>query len=436
MKRSLQKQLSLMLGSALLVAGLVAAVASFGLAYLEAKELQDDTLRQIASLVSGRTYGSVSSDMAPQKRGANNVVDPEFKIIVVRTPSEPRPVWLPDNISPGFHTVNTGTGRLRAFVVGQPSGEHTVVAQPIDVRDEIALDSALRTLIPLLLLLPLLAWLMTRIVRRELAPITRLSGILDERPVDSPQPIADDGLPNEITPFVHAINRLLVRVNDLITHQRRFIADAAHELRSPLTALSVQAQNLRKADSLEIAVDRMVPLQAGIERARQLTEQLLNLARSQSGPMECRDVNLSKLARELIAEYLPIAETKGIDLGLEETASLSVRTSPAGLRLILKNALENALRYTQEGGEVTLRILSEKDGFVVEIIDNGPGIPIEESEHVFDAFYRIPATPGNGSGLGLAIARESASRMDGTVSLVGRQGVSGLIFRYRQKRGT
>ncbi len=433
MKGSLQRHLSLMLGSAVLFAALAAAVASFGLAYLEARELQDDMLRQIAMLSAASAVDSAAPDNPRPARGDQALGDPESRIVVVRLPGSQRPAWLAVDLAVGFHTLNAGAEHLRVFVRDGPGGNRTVVAQPTDTRDEIAINSALRTLIPLLLLLPVLAWLIVRVVRSELAPITRLSRRLDEQPADRPQPVSDEGLPTEITPFMHAINRLLERVNHLMGQQRRFIADAAHALRSPLTALSVQAQNLRGARSLEAANARVAPLQAGIERARHLTEQLLSLARAQSGTHGDAVVNVPVLARELIAEYLPLAATRAIDLGLEEVPQMRDRTSPEALRLILRNALENALKYAPEGGEVTLRLLCEGDSTVIEVVDNGPGIPVAEREHVFDAFYRMAAA-GEGSGLGLAIAREAAIRMGGTVSLHDRSEGPGLVFRYRAER--
>lgn len=431
MKRSLQRHLSLMLGSAVLLCGLVAAIASFALAYLEAKEFQDDMLRQIATLASANAARLPAAPRGAPGEGEIN--DPESRIQILHLPGDARPAWLPDDLPAGFHTLNAGSERLRVFIRDTPRQGRDVVAQPTDARDEIAINSALRTLLPLLLLLPLLAWLVVRIVRGELAPIARLSKSLDAQPADHPQAIADTGLPDEITPFVHAINRLLERVNHLMTQQRRFIADAAHELRSPLTALSLQAQNLKQAASLEAARERVAPLQEGIERARKLTEQLLNLARIQTGTSAETKINASALARELIAENLPYAESKGIDLGLEESAPLTLRAAPETLRLILKNALENALRYTPEGGEVTLRLLSDNGDPIIEVVDNGPGIPASERERVFDAFYRLPDS-GEGSGLGLAIAREAATRLGGDVSLHQRQDGNGLVFRYRQAR--
>ncbi len=425
MKRSLQRHLSIMLGSAILLAGLVAAIASFALAYSEAKEFQDDMLKQVAALSTATKSGLA-------QRPRIEISDPESRILIFHLPGDSRPDWFSADLSPGLHTLPAGAKHLRVYIRDTPPTKRTIVAQFTDVRDEIAINSALRTLILLLCLLPVLVWLIVRIVRNELAPITRLSRSLDEQPADSPRPVSDDGLPDEITPFVHAINRLLERTKHLMKQQSRFIADAAHELRSPLTALSVQAQNLMHAGSLDAVHERAVPLQEGIARARHLTEQMLSLARTQTEANGKTEVNVSAMARELIAEYLPMAEAGNIDLGLDEIEPLSISAFPDALRLIIKNVLENALKYTQNGGEVTLRLFSDNHDAIIEIVDDGPGIPVSEYERVFDAFYRMPGTHGEGSGLGLAIVREAAIRMGGTVSLRGRQKGAGLVFCYRQ----
>lgn len=427
MNRSLERHLSRTLALAIFLAGLAAGAASFWFAYGEAQEFQDDTLRQIAALAERQVKGpAFEGDAAPD--------DQESRIIVLRLPQDARPNWLPADITVGFHTLNDPEGRFRVLVRRTMRGDLIAVAQGTDVRDELAIDSALRTIAPLTLLLPLLAWLMVRIVRRELASVRRLAQFLDEQPAERPQSLPDRDVPDEIAPFVHAINRLLERVNRLIREQRRFIADAAHELRSPLTALSLQAQNLEKADTFDAMRERVLPLRAGIDRARRLTEQLLSLARIQAGTPGQETVDVSKMARELIAEYLPVAEAKGIDLGLEERAPLSLQVFPEAMRLILANGLENALKYTQEGGEVTLRLLSDDDHAVIEVVDNGPGIPVAERERVFDAFYRMPGATGEGSGLGLSIAADAANRLGGALSLYERHEGPGLVFRYRQKR--
>ena len=428
MKRSLQRHLSLVLGAAILTAGLLAAAASFTLAYSEAREFQDDMLRQIAVLVStGKS--SATQQMNIDDDGIN---DPESRITIYRLPSPMAPVWLNRDLSPGLHTLRAGTEQMRVFV--HDGHSRIVVVQPTDARDEIAINSALRTLIPLLLLLPILLWLIVRIVRIQLKPIASLARSLDAQSAHHLRPLQSDNLPQEIMPFIHAINRLLAKVNLLMGQQRRFIADAAHELRSPLTALSIQSQNLMHAGSLEAMRERVAPLREGIEQARHLTEQLLNLARTQADTCAPVVTNVSAMARELIAEYLPLADARGIDLGLDEIAPLFLQAEPDALRLIIRNALENALKYTPEGGEVTIRLLNEEDSAIIEVVDNGPGIPVSERERVFDSFYRVPGSAGIGSGLGLAIAREAAIRLNGVISLHERPQGGGLTFRYRHMR--
>jgi two-component system OmpR family sensor kinase len=425
-----------MLGSSILLSGLVAAVASFVLAYAEARELQDDILRQIALLAQQDTGVSTQIGAGRRDRADLAVGDPESRVSVIRLPGSTQAGWLAGDLESGFHTVEKSGERLRVFVQKAPLGTTTVVAQPTDARDEIAMNSALRTLIPLLLLLPVMVWLIVRIVRSELAPVSRLAGHLDRQPADRPRPLSDEGVPDEVIPFVHAINRLLERVRDLMSQQRRFIADAAHELRSPLTALSIQAQNLRQAGTLETMRERVLPLEAGIERARKLTEQLLSLARTQIGTPEKVEVDGSAMARALIADYLPLAEAKGIDMGLEESRPLKLRAAPESLRLVLGNALENALKYVPAGGEITLRLYSDNGCDIIEVVDNGPGIPEPERDRVFNPFYRMPGTTREGSGLGLAIAMEAAASQGATVSLHDRPDGSGLVFRYRQRHDT
>ncbi len=413
--------------------GLAAGAASFFFAYEEAQEFQDGSLRKIAAVADISRLRELGRDGDVDK---GSDPDPEDRVWVMRLPAARGSTasWLPDNLSPGLHTLNSPDGGWRIFVLpaGGP-GTRIAVAQETAVRDEMAINSALRTLVPLLALIPLLAWLTVRIVRAELAPVRRLAQILDAQPAERPAAVSDRDLPDEITPFVRSINRLLERVSRLVGEQRRFIADAAHELRSPLTALSLQAQNLDRAESTEALRERIVPLKAGIERARRLAEQLLTLARGQAVAPTNMAVDVSRLARDLIAECLPAAEAREISLGMEAIDALTLNTDPQTLRLVLKNALDNALRYTPPQGEVTLRLCLEKEEAVMEIIDSGPGIPAAERERVFEPFHRLDAAYGEGSGLGLAIARQAASRLGGVISLHDRPNGSGLVFHYRQR---
>ena len=427
MARSLQRHLSLTLAAAILAAGLAAAAASFAFAYFEAEEFQDDTLRQIAALAARERSGG-------DYDGNARVADPESRVLVVRLPGNSRPSGLPAGLDAGIHTLTGETGSWRVFVRAGDGSSRVAVAQSTDVRDELALDSALRTLVPLVLLLPLLAWLAAYIVRRELAPVRRLAYTVDAQPAERPTALPEAGIPDEIAPFLRAINGLLERVARLMGVQRRFVADAAHELRSPLQALSLQAQNLENAATLEAMRERVTPLREGIERARRLTEQLLSLARSQAMGVDAKPVVAGKMARELIADYLPLAESRGIDLGLGHADEMLIVPADAELlHVVLRNALDNALRYTPPGGEVTLRAFADSDDAVIEVLDTGPGIPVAERERVFHAFHRLEGAGGQGSGLGLAIARDAAARLGGTLTLDERPG-GGLVFRYRQSR--
>jgi two-component system OmpR family sensor kinase len=434
MRGSLQQRLSRTLSLSIVLAGLVAAATSFIVAYVEAEDLQDNTLREVAVL----TLAGILDTKAAAAQRANttqgSVDDLLSRFLVLRLPQDVGPIWLPADLPPGFHTLSTGSERMRVFMRELPGGERVVVAQATDLRDEIALDSALFTLVPLLLVLPVLILLTTGIIRGELARVRQLADTLDRQSPERPQPLSETKVPDEVGAFVHAINRLFARINHLMGEQRRFIADAAHELRSPLTALSIQAENLEKAPTVQAMRERIVPLRAGIERARRLSEQLLSFARTQVGTRDAAEVDVSRLARELLAEYVPYAEQRDIDMGLEATAGVVVSASPETLRLVLKNALDNAVNYTGEQGQITIRLAVEGEDAVIEVVDTGPGIPPEERARVFEPFYRMEGATGVGSGLGLAIAQDAATRLGGTVSLHDRPFGPGLVFRYRQRR--
>ena len=426
MRRSLEHQLSIALGLTVVLVGIAAGAISFWLAYQDAQEFQDDTLRQIAAMANNDVLHE-----APHLQGKAENIDPEDKVMVVKLTATGRSLnWLPPDLEPGFHTLDSNAGDWRVFV-RRSNGSAVAAIQATEARNEIAIHNALHALLPIILLLPLVLWLVVRIVRRELAPIHVLAQTLDAQVPENPAALSDKNVPDEILPFVTSINQLLEKVRQLLTEQRRFIADAAHELRTPLTALYLQVQNLERAATLEAMRERITPLKEGIERGRRMTDQLLAHAKNQISTPVQESVNLSKMTRELVADHLQLAESKGIDIGLEGDEQLELRTDPQAMRLVLKNALSNAIAYTPPGGEITLRFYEESHNIVIEIIDSGPGIPDAEKGRVFDPFYRIAGTEGSGSGLGLSIAHDAALRLGGTISLENRQPGTGLIFRYR-----
>ena len=426
MKRSLQGQLLRALGMTILVTGILAGMVSFRFSYDEGEDFQDDTLRQIAALVDTEFLRQNSGLGLPIDRD----IDPETRILVSVLPSRQVP-WISSGLPAGFHTVQGPEGAWRVFIRPGARGK-IAVAQVIDARDDLALHSALWTLVPLLLLLLLLMLLVAHVVRRELAVLPRLARELDHQSPEQPEPLSAQAIPSEVVPFMLSINQLLARIRTLMEAQRRFIADAAHEMRSPLTALLLQVQNLEQSAPSSLSV-RIKPLKEGIVRTCQLVEQLLSHARSQVGSTQWVPVSCFQLGRTLVSDLMPLAEARHMDLGLECPGTLEVVSDPQLLPLILRNALDNALRYAPEGSEVTLRIRAEGADCVFEVEDAGPGIPEDEKTRVFDPFHRVVGSNAAGSGLGLTIAREAAQRLGGVVSLQDRAVGRGLIFCYRQR---
>jgi two-component system OmpR family sensor kinase len=332
---------------------------------------------------------------------------------------------LPRYAQLGFNMVATSDGEWRVYSM-VAGGQVVQVAQPMSARRELAASMALRSIVPLLAIVPFLAILVWFGIARGLRPLERVAAEVGERSPRALEPLPEAGLPLEVRPLVHALNGLLGRLDRALGSQRAFIADAAHELRTPLTAVHLQAQLAERAATDVERARALAELRAGLERATRLVEQLLTLAREEPGVSErpFAPVNLTELAHHVVAEQAAIAASRGVDLGFAESASASgeiiVHGDAAGLRVLLSNLVDNALRYVPEGGLVDVAINRSNGNAVLEVRDNGPGIPAAERSRVFDRFYRA-ALPGvadiPGSGLGLAIARRIAERHDACITL-------------------
>jgi two-component system OmpR family sensor kinase/two-component system sensor histidine kinase QseC len=430
MNNSLQKQLFVWLSIAILAISLLASGVSFWLAFSEAQEFQDDALHQAALLVDTYQTPLVEDHILES-------VDSDPKRIVVQpvtasTSALPPLLNLPDNLSTGYHTLEIDGLQWRVYIFATLIGQHVAVAQEAKVRKVMARDSALLTLLPLLILIPILIFVARQIIKMEMSSLHSLAEFIDTQNEERISALPATQVPTEVAPFIHAINRLLERINQINSSQRRFIADAAHELRSPLTALSLQAQNIERTGSHNISKERFMPLKEGLDRSRHLLNQLLDMVRQQASITHLQPVDLGAVALTVIEEIMPIADAKKIDLGLAKEAEVQIDADAAAMQLLLRNAVDNALRYTPEGGEVTVQIRSENGDAILEVIDNGPGIPEQELERVFDAFYRLPNNTQVGSGLGLAIARSIAEQFKGNVTLRNRTSCTGLVFTYRQ----
>jgi two-component system, OmpR family, sensor kinase len=433
---SLRRRLSGWIAVVTVMSGIIAGGCSFFLAFREAQELQDDQLQQVALLV-GRSGNAVEPWSGVTKAEENR--DPDARIIIrslgqsARAEQFGRPVVPPlfsSNLPEGFQTIRSQGDTWRLFVHTPPSGTKIAVGQLTAVRDETARNSSLLTLIPVLLLVPFLVLLTAWIVRRSFAPVTDLSRLLDQRGDVNLTPLPKAGVPEEIKYFVVSINGLMHRLAESLDQQRRFIADAAHELRSPLTALTLQAENLERGASPQERSERLQQLKQGLARTRLLLDQLLSLAQQQSSSSPLADLRLDLLVRQVLEDLMPMAVAKGVDLGCERLDEVLVTAPGEGLTILVRNAVDNAVRYTPAGGTVDVGLFREEGQVVFQVADNGPGIPDGEEERVFEPFYRVMGTDETGSGLGLAIVRSIVDRLGGTVTLRNREDGNGALFRY------
>ena len=268
-------------------------------------------------------------------------------------------------------------------------------------------------------MLALLIWLA---VGHALEPLQRLTALVKARRVDALDALPDTRLPDEVQPLVSALNDLLARLRAALERERAFMADAAHELRTPLTALHLQMGMLARASGDAERAAAMETLSAGVQRAIRLVEQMLALARQEPRAETQRvALRLDELAREIVAELVPLADVGRIDLGVSAAQPVSVRGDPDALRTLLRNLVDNAVRYTPAGGRVDVSVVEEAAGDTsgarLTVSDDGPGIPGAERARVFDRFHRPAGTAPPGSGLGLSIVKAIAQAHGAKITL-------------------
>lgn len=306
----------------------------------------------------------------------------------------------------GFSEIKLGSEWLRVYV--ETHGRMQVqVGQSLPARRELAQEVALESIWPLSLAALLIVLAAALIATLALHPLTRLRRELAVRKPGEMMPLDMRGIPSEILPLAEETNALMARMERAYQQQRQFVSDAAHELRTPLTALLLQNeaiyQQLDEPEALQKAVSEQ---RQGIQRAARLVEQLLLLARQEASCEEIAEFDAGKTLKPLLEEYAPLADKAGIELDFFASRDLQLRGSPVAFAAVMRNLLDNAIKYTPEGGVVKVSIADD-----IRVEDSGPGIPDIERARVFDRFYRIPGSQGQGSGLGLAIARTAAQSL-------------------------
>ena len=307
------------------------------------------------------------------------------------------------------------------------------VAERVTARDEFARQILLRMVLPQGILIVLAGIAVWYGVGRGLAPLSTLRREIESRSHRDLSALPEEQAPREVRPLIRAMNDLLARLGTAISAQQRFIADAAHQLRTPIAGLKTQTELALRQSQLGHVHDTLRQLQTATEQSTRLVNQLLSLARAEPGarrehPVERLD--LARLARDATTEWVPRALARGIDLGYDGEADAAwIDGNSFLVQDMLGNLLDNAIRYTQQGGQVTVRVTARPDAVALSVEDNGPGIPEQERERVFERFYRVLGTRAEGCGLGLAIVREIALSCRAEVTLAAGAGGLGTVAR-------
>ena len=429
---SLRRRLLVSIMTAVVLAALLQAVSAYRGALQQADEMFDYHLQQMAySLRGGPALGS------PFMEDPNDVAS--GYAIQIWSPSGVQLFRsghrdLPPRAVLGFSDVMQQGTQYRVYSL-QTAFQTIQIAQDMSARTARARALAFRAMLPMALMAPLLLLILWWVIRRSLLPLERTRQQVAHRRADDLSALPQVGLPDEVMPLVRELNLLFARVQTAFDAQKSFVAHAAHELRSPLTALKLQAQALSRASDESTRTLAVTRLNQGIERAIQLMNQLLLLARQGADdPVSAEGApeNLAALVQRALSDAQPQAQLAQIDLQPGELPATPIRCDGDAVLILLRNLLENALKYTPTGGHVTVELTRPAPGFVsLWVQDSGPGIADAERAKVFEPFYRSAQASATGTGLGLAIVKAIADRHRATVRLGTSPTLGGLRVEIR-----
>lgn len=434
--RSLQLRLLVLLSVSLTLVWLAVAVWTWVDARHEVDELMDSHLVQAAALLVVQPLDleddAVADVPALHKYSARVAFQVFHEGSLVMRSANVGAEPLSDERH-GFDTVRYGGEKWRVFATRGTEGDVQVyVGEQVDSRNDIGWAMLRGMLLPMALALPVLAALLWGAVYRALVPLRTLGHTLGQRAPDALNPVVVPDVPSEMQPLVAELNGLLARIERMVQSERRFTADAAHELRTPIAAIRAQAQVALGAG--DDAAQRDQALQttlAGCDRAAHLVDQLLALARLEAGataPTQ-ESCDLGALAQRVAADLAPAALARGQDLELEvQGAEASVCAPAAWLTMLLRNLVDNALRYSPDGARVLLRVAGTPEGRVVlEVHDSGPGMASADLQRLGERFFRVLGHTQSGSGLGWSIVRRIADVTGAQVTVQSSALLGGLL---------
>jgi two-component system sensor histidine kinase QseC len=348
--------------------------------------------------------------------------------IMLRSPNAP----IFDAISAGFHTMESANIPWRVFsLVAPSSGMQVQVSEQMEIRKETVRYILINSLWPMLLSLPVLGLIIWGSVGNSLRPLRRIAETVEKRDPGSLQPISTQDVPLEVVPMVEALNGLFQRVHGTLENERRFTANAAHELRTPLAALKTQAQAAQLSVENKDFIPVLTQIISGVDRTTHLLGQLLTLARADAQQRESvlqKQTDLHAVAVEVLSAIGELALDREIDLTLEGTdGPINVRGDKDSLSIMLRNLVDNAIRYSPPGGKVTVRLDRADTAVHLIVADTGKGVPAEMQEIMFQRFQRGEQNEAEGSGLGLSIVGQIAELHQATITMADRPDSSGLI---------
>ena len=423
-RTSLKQRLLALTLTAITLVWLAAIAITYYKAREEFDEMLDAHLAQATSLLAAQAsheLEEIEIDHAPMLHkyslGVAFQVWEKGKLLRLHSANAPQERMT--DKERGFNDSTFGGYRWRVFSTWDEDGEYLIqVAERSDMRDDLARGIAGNLLRPLLISLPLLALLLWLVVFRGLRPLDRLASEVEQRAPDNLVALDASSVPREVVPLIERLNRLFVRIDASMEKERRFTADAAHELRTPVAVIKAQAQVAQAATSAAERIQAIDNAILGCDRATRLIEQLLTLARVDalegSAVEQCP---LRATAAGVIAAIAPGALENGIRIELLEGDEVVVRANPGLLQIMLRNLIDNAVRHTPSGTTVKVKVANERGASSLSVSDDGPGIPEEEREKVMERFYRPLGTQASGSGLGLSIVKRIAEVHDATLRM-------------------
>ena len=294
------------------------------------------------------------------------------------------------------------------------------VAETLNKRKRLAWEILANVVVPQLLLILLASGAVYLGISRGLVPLKRLQRAVSDRNHLDLTPVEIQGVPGEVRPLVEEINALMQRLGKTLDFQNRFIADAAHQLKTPVAGLKVQIEMALRENDPDRVRHSLAQLYVGADRLSRLVRQLLSLARNEPGAIETvqlRALDLNAFALDISMGWVPQAIKEGVDLGFEGAEPVLIDADADRLRELINNLIDNAVRYSRQGGRVTVAVTSEGGEGRLSISDDGPSIPVEERSRVFERFHRLLGSHTDGSGLGLAIVSEIASLHGARITL-------------------